>query len=459
MSVPRKFSEKIAIQKQKAAEQEEAFASIMREVNSARNPQTLSPHDNRIGLNGMPSSMLYKGGSLPAFPTPRQEVQIAPREVVNDLSSTYSGRSLYDDQSFRSRSHHHGRVLHRPKARADTSPYYLPQYQTLRDNGMWRRTYSDPSIGPMQRGSPSPKISPKEPKSPQSNVKPSDGAQGYGSSVMHDRTVHHMKVLNNTGSLPDVANLCIDIPMSTASDIDDNLKQQRQLNNHMKFTVPSAVPIRRNLNTSKQVFPRQFSNPESKEMMSKEQQRFLINQLSQELQGSTLHSPTSPGSTVPQFGSMSPLAYEGMYPPGFLPSNAFDQEQYMNLLRMNEQPMKSQQPPRYEESLHQQQVNAVMQQAASAAAQNKVANMRNEMHTANQPDSAVGNNEFANQFRMGVTGSEEQKDDISDDILNNIRIGLDPLNFEDYQLLANSDFQVADQSAEEQFRQDRINFP
>lgn len=36
MSVPRKFSEKIAIQKQKAAEQEEAFASIMREVATAR---------------------------------------------------------------------------------------------------------------------------------------------------------------------------------------------------------------------------------------------------------------------------------------------------------------------------------------------------------------------------------------------------------------------------------------
>lgn len=36
MSIPRKFSEKIAIQKQKAAEQEEAFASIMREVASAR---------------------------------------------------------------------------------------------------------------------------------------------------------------------------------------------------------------------------------------------------------------------------------------------------------------------------------------------------------------------------------------------------------------------------------------
>ena len=36
--MPRKFSEKIAIQRQKAAEQEEAFASIMREVASARHP-------------------------------------------------------------------------------------------------------------------------------------------------------------------------------------------------------------------------------------------------------------------------------------------------------------------------------------------------------------------------------------------------------------------------------------
>ena len=30
----------------------------------------------RHGMNSLPSNMMYKGGSLPAFPTPHQEVQV-----------------------------------------------------------------------------------------------------------------------------------------------------------------------------------------------------------------------------------------------------------------------------------------------------------------------------------------------------------------------------------------------
>ena len=36
---------------------------------------------------------------------------------------------------------------------------------------------------------------------------------------------------------------------------------------------------------------------------------------------------------------------------------------------------------------------------------------------------------------------------------------MDPLNFEDYHLLANSNLEVANQNVEVQFWQDRINFP
>ena len=269
---------------------------------------------------------------------------------------------------------------------------------------------------------------------------------------MHDRPTQHMKVHNNTGgSLPDVANLCIDIPITT-SEMEDNFMKNQRTNNHLKFSVPSAVPIRRNLNTSKQVFPRPFSNPENKEMLNKEQQRFLINQLTQELQGNTLHSPTSPGSTIPPFGSMSPLAFEAVYPQNSVPANAnasyYEQEQYLNLLRMNEfmyDQSNKNALPRYEDSQQ-------LQQMMHGDMQNKTVNARGVNH------HLIGN-DFANQFRMGVTGNPEQNDDFSDEILNNIRVGLDPLKFEDYQLLANSNLEVADPSAEEQFRQDRVNFP
>ncbi len=37
---------------------------------------------------------------------------------MNDLSNTFPGRAVYDDQNYRSRANHQGRVLHRPKARA-----------------------------------------------------------------------------------------------------------------------------------------------------------------------------------------------------------------------------------------------------------------------------------------------------------------------------------------------------
>ncbi len=294
---------------------------------------------------------------------------------------------------------------------------------------------------------------------------------------MHDRSHHHMKVQSNSGSLPDVAGLCIDIPNQERED--NMMKNQRSSN--VKFTVPTALPIRRqmNINTNKQVFPRQFSNPDHKE-----QQRFLINQLSQELQGSSLNSPTSPGA-VPPFGSISPLAFEAVYPsnamtnlPPNLNTGIFEQEQYLNLIRMNElmyEQSNKQLPPRYEDSQQQQrrqqqqqhQQQRQQQQQQHQPPQHQINSLQEHVPTklANLDNlrslgQTLPGNEFANQFRLGITGNEEPpKEDISDEILNNIRIGLDPLNFEDYQLLANSNIEVADQSVEDQFRQDRINFP
>ena len=288
-----------------------------------------------------------------------------------------------------------------------------------------------------------------------------------------ERQTHHMKILNNSGSLPDVASLSLEIPRSPVEAVEEaTLMKSPHANNNIKFNVPSSIPPRRNLNTSKQVFPRQFSNPDSKEMAKDQQQRFLINQLAQEMQGNPLHSPTSPASSMaPPFGSISPLAYEAMYTQNSMPDvspSGFEQEQYLNMLRMNElmYEQANKQMPRYDESHQQQQQQMPPQQQQppqhhqqQQQAGMMQANMQNKMMQNRQVNVNQNNDEFANQFRMGITGNPEQRDDISDDILNNIRVGLDPLNFEDYQLLANSNLEVADQNVEEQFRQDRINFP
>ena len=287
----------------------------------------------------------------------------------------------------------------------------------------------------------------------------------FSNSIVQDRQPHHMKILNNSGSLPDVASLSLEIPRSP---IEEPVMKNQLSNNNVKFFVPSALPPRRNVNTGKQVFPRQFSNPEGKDI--KEQQRYLANHVGPDLPGNNLHSPTSPAGTMPPpFGSISPLAYEAVFSPSLLPSsspNAFEQEQYLNLLRMNDlmydqvtkqlqhyddpqqQSDRQQQPQQQPQQQQQQQMNMI----AGNSMQGKV--IGNRQANVNQMSD-----DFANQFRMGIIGNQEQRDDFSDDILNNIRVGLDPLNFEDYQLLANSNLEVADHAVEEQFRQDRISFP
>jgi len=456
-TVPRKFSEKIAIQKQKAAEQEEAFASIMREVASARNTN-ISPHHG--GLSH-PSSIMYKGGSLPAFPTPHQEIQTPMNDVMPDLSSTYPGRPLYEDQLYRPRATHLTRPIHKAKHRADASPYHLPQYQSLRESGAWRRTFSDPAIAAGPRGSPSPKVSPgsKEPRSPQPMQKAPDSTPSYGNNIVQDRKTHHMKIMNNSGSLPDVASLSLEIPRSP---IEEPIMKNQPSNNNVKFFAPSSLPLRRSLNTGKQVFPRQFSNPDNKDVKD-QQQRYLANHVRPDMQGGSLHSPTSPAATVPPpFGSISPLAYEAVFSPSLFPSsspNSFEQEQYLNLLRMNDlmyDPQQQQQQQQQSERQRQQQQQQQQQQMNMMQGNN----MQGKMMPSRQPNiNSQLSDDFANQFRMGIIGNQEQRDDISDEILNNIRVGLDPLNFEDYQLLANSNLEVADQNVEEQFRQDRISFP
>ena len=276
-----------------------------------------------------------------------------------------------------------------------------------------------------------------------------------------------MKVLNNTGSLPDVASLSLDIPRSPV-ELEESSMKSPHGNNNIKFFVPAALPPRRNLNTVKQVFPRQFSNPESKDV-KEQQQRYLVNQVGQDLQGNNIHSPTSPaGSMPPPFGSMSPLAYEAVFSPNLLPTssaNAFEQEQYFNLLRMNEQMYEqmSKQMQHYDDAQQQQQQQQQTQQQQQQQQHVNMLGLGSNVH-AKMMQNRVGNvnqlnDDFANQFRMGITGNHEQRDDISDEILNNIRVGLDPLNFEDYQLLANSNLEVADHTVEEQFRQDRNSFP
>ena len=272
-----------------------------------------------------------------------------------------------------------------------------------------------------------------------------------------------MKILNNSGgSLPDVASLSLEIPRSPV-DLEESVMKSPQSNNNMKFFVPSALPPRRNLNTGKQVFPRQFSNPESKDI---KEQRYLVNQVGPDLQGNSIHSPTSPvGSIPPPFGTISPLAYEAMFSPSLLPSpgsGTFEQEQYLNLLRMNDlmsDPM-GKQLQHFDDQQQQQQHQQQQQQQPSQQQLNMMVgnNMHAKMMQNRQANVNQINDDFANQFRMGITGHHEQRDDISDEILNNIRVGLDPLNFEDYQLLANSNLEVADHAVEEQFRQDRINF-
>ena len=182
-------------------------------------------------------------------------------------------------------------------------------------------------------------------------------------------------------------------------------------------------------------------------------------------QGNSAHSNAggSPGSpVVPPFNTWSPLAKEALFSQqlaGLAASRA--REQYLTQqlqgqyssneglpmsYRQNENPYP---PPRYE--------------IGQISSEDNIPPNKTIGRQANGvPDILVTSNSagLARELGLGIASGihSDNKEEFNEEILSSVRTELDPLNFEDYLMLAGNNPEVADQAVEDQFRQDRINF-
>ena len=199
MANPRKFSEKIAIQKQKQAEEKAAFDQIMNDVLAAtrRNNHTTINKNQHLHIN--PSVGNYRAESLPDVnrigASPERNT-IDLKGCLNDLGDMRNGRyparrHPSPNASPRSPHHHHisgghHRSSYNEQRRGGSSPY-SPVYLSPPMDTNWRRTNSDSALhqtGLMaeQMGACSPLHQPGSPLSP---TGPNSGASSPRRSTVH----------------------------------------------------------------------------------------------------------------------------------------------------------------------------------------------------------------------------------------------------------------------------------
>ena len=296
-----------------------------------------------------------------------------------------------------------------------------------------------------------------------------------------------MQIQSNTSSLPDLSNLSIPSPIHAPIDMEQDgtgsNKVQNQ-NNHVSpeqnnFQVPFRGASRRPV--GKQIYSRQIgSNPDVLETLQREK----LNLNFANMEKSDLNISTN-SSNSSQSAPLSPVT-----PPPY----------YWNTTPMS--PLATSDMIVQQQHQHQQQ-----QQQANSQAELQQQMSQFQIHSDNMnngmgnppPYPYIGENETMNNFNypfakqglyrinsgpaqistglasqmnpsqdcdrqldseiMKLRQQDSVNSELSEADLNSVRVALDPLDFEDVQILSGNNTELVDQSAEEGFRHEHAGFP
>lgn len=281
---------------------------------------------------------------------------------------------------------------------------------------------------------------------------------------------HHIQAQANTGSLPDLSNLHIPSPLQNPIDTEDKANQQMSQQN--PFQVPTRTAPRRHQNVGKQVFPRQISNPDVVETMNREQklqQLSLFPGVNVEKNdinlmgitpgsGNNSSAPLSPNTPNHYYWSgpaMSPLAQEALLQQQQQPSHVTNQtelQQQLQQFQMGEGQMRNPPPP-YPYVGGDNNMNNFYFGAGN------VPYSKQSIYRTNSAGKAVSSPVMQSKVNFDPQSPtipyRPDSNDLSEDDLHQVRVALDPLDFEDIRVLqGDNSALVVDQSAEEQFRND-----
>ncbi|XP_063922094.1 CREB-regulated transcription coactivator 1-like isoform X5 [Zophobas morio] len=236
MANPRKFSEKIALHTHRQAEETARFEQIMKEVSdaTARVAPDRSSSKNTLRINNQTLGT-FRGGSLPNVSAGVPTV----KSTCQNTESTKDEAANANMVNYRpgSRARSQGGPIRRPHdRRLDTSPYSSSTFLSPPHDTSWRRTHSDsalhqsamqdmnsernencnnrwmlPNMNGPERNEGRPRSSCEVPRVPGIHIYPSAHVPGAVQIPIGG---------NNTGSLPDLTNVNFTSPIRVPLDQD-----------------------------------------------------------------------------------------------------------------------------------------------------------------------------------------------------------------------------------------------
>lgn len=283
-----------------------------------------------------------------------------------------------------------------------------------------------------------------------------------------------MQAQANTNSLPDLTNLSIPSPIQNPIDNENTGIEKNSQEPVNPFQVPYRVPPQRTI-PGKQIYSRQL-NQSNPDMMDPKLQLNLYSRMEKSDLSSSLNSnpsvshagPISPVTPPPYFWNstpMSPLAAEGMIQSQN--GNAGSLQQQLQQMIQNENPNDNGMPPPpaypYMQGNADASDNFINYLSNSYPKHGSVYRMNSGPAHMNSLNSVRERELKSNQLCDRQLDSALMKvksqngNEISEADLNSVRVSLDPLNFDDVQIL-NQNTELVDQSAEEQFRLERAGY-
>ena len=282
-----------------------------------------------------------------------------------------------------------------------------------------------------------------------------------------------MQMQSNTSSLPDLSNLSIPSPIHAPIDMEqENSNTVQNHNNHVSpeqptFQVPfRGIPSRRPV--GKQIYSRQIgSNPDVLETLQREKLNLNFANLEKADTNVSTNSsnisqsaPLSPVTPPPYYWNstpMSPLATSDMIVQQHQQQQANSQaelQQQMSQFQINNDTMNNGMgnPPPYpyiSENGGMNNFNYPYSKQSLIRINSGPAQINSSQDCDRQLDSEL----------MKLRQQDSANSELSEADLNSVRVALDPLDFEDVQILSGNNTELVDQSAEEAFRLERAGYP
>ncbi|XP_064211928.1 CREB-regulated transcription coactivator 1 isoform X4 [Tribolium castaneum] len=249
MANPRKFSEKIALHTHRQAEETARFEQIMKEVSdaTARVAPERSSSKNTLRINTQTLGT-FRGGSLPNVSAGVSAVKSASHNTESTKDEATNANMVNYRPGSRARSQ--GGPMRRPHdRRLDTSPYSSNSFLSPPHDTSWRRTHSDsalhqsamqdmnserndgcnsrwimPNMNGPERNEGRPRSSCEVPRVPGIHIYPSAHVPGAVQIPISG---------NNTGSLPDLTNVNFSSPIRVPLDQDADQGSSPYSSNHL----------------------------------------------------------------------------------------------------------------------------------------------------------------------------------------------------------------------------------